>query len=41
MRGLLAGTPATVGVAFLVAAGLILFFAMWALFNLRHAEASA
>jgi ABC-2 type transport system permease protein len=41
VRSLLAGSPEAVGVAFLVASGLIFFFAMWALFNLRHAEASA
>jgi ABC-2 type transport system permease protein len=38
-RGLLAGQPSHVGVAYLVAAGLIAFLGMWALFNLRHAEA--
>jgi hypothetical protein len=28
-----------VGVAYLVATGLIFFLGMWAIFNLRHAEA--
>ena len=37
-RGLLAGQPVEVGAAYLVAAGLIFFLGMWALFNLRHAE---
>jgi ABC-type multidrug transport system permease subunit len=39
IRGLLAGHPVEVGVAYLVAAGLIFFLGTWALFNLRHAEA--
>jgi ABC-2 type transport system permease protein len=39
IRGLLAGHPVEVGVAYLVAAGLIFFLGMWAIFNLRHAEA--
>ena len=39
-RGLLAGQPVEVGAAYLVAAGLIFFLGMWALFNLRHAEAA-
>jgi ABC-2 type transport system permease protein len=39
-RSLLAGQPAHVGLAFLVAAGLIFFLAIWALFNLRHAESA-
>ena len=39
IRGLLAGQPVEVGVAYLVAAGLIFFLGMWAIFNLRHAEA--
>jgi len=38
-RGLLAGQPVEVGAAYLVAAGLIFFLGIWALFNLRHAEA--
>jgi ABC-2 type transport system permease protein len=38
-RGLLAGQPVEVGAAFLVAAGLIFFLGMWALFSLRFAEA--
>ena len=40
-RSLLAGNPVEVGVAFLVAFGLIFFFGMFAIFNLRHAEARA
>jgi ABC-2 type transport system permease protein len=39
-RGLLAGQPVEVGLAYLVASGLIFFLAMWALFNLRHAESA-
>jgi ABC-2 type transport system permease protein len=39
-RGLLAGRPVEVGLAYLVATGLIFFLAMWALFNLRHAESA-
>jgi ABC transporter DrrB family efflux protein len=39
IRGLLAGNPVEVGVAYLVATGLIFFFGIWAIFNLRHAEA--
>ena len=39
-RGLLAGQPTNLGLAYLVAAGLIFFLAIWALFNLRHAEAA-
>jgi ABC-2 type transport system permease protein len=38
-RGLLAGQPVEVGIAYLVAAGLIFFLGMWAIFNLRFAEA--
>jgi len=38
-RGLLAGQPTEVGAAYLVAIGLILVLATWAVFNLRHAEA--
>ena len=40
-RGLLAGNPVEVGVAYLCAAGLIFFLGMFAIFNLRHAEARA
>ena len=39
VRGFIAGHPVEVGVAYLVAAGLIFFLGMWAIFNLRHAEA--
>ena len=39
-RSLLAGQPAHVGVAYLVAVGLILGLSAWAVLNLRHAEAS-
>jgi ABC-2 type transport system permease protein len=39
VRSLLAGSPAHVGVGFLVAFGLIAVFGLWALQNLRHAEA--
>jgi ABC-2 type transport system permease protein len=39
VRSLLAGSPAHVGVGFLVALGLIVLFGLWALQNLRHAEA--
>jgi len=39
-RGLLAGQPSHVGIAYLVAVGLILVFSAWAVLNLRHAEAS-
>ena len=39
VRSLLAGSPAHVGVGFLVAFGLIVLFGLWALQNLRHAEA--
>jgi ABC-2 type transport system permease protein len=38
-RGLLAGQPVEVGAAYLVATGLIFVLGMWAVFNLRHAEA--
>jgi len=38
VRSLLAGSPAHVGVGFLVAFGLIVLFGLWALQNLRHAE---
>ena len=37
-RGFIAGTPTEVGSAFAVAAGLALFFAVWALRGLRSAE---
>ncbi len=40
-RGMLAGNPVEVGVAYLCAAGLIFFLGMFAIFNLRHAEARA
>jgi hypothetical protein len=39
-RGLLAGQPVEVGAAYLVTAGLIFFLGLWAVFNLRHAEAN-
>ena len=39
-RSLLAGQPAHVGVAYLVAVGLILGLSAWAVLSLRHAEAS-
>ena len=39
MRSLLAGSTAHVGVGFVVAFGLIVVFGVWALHNLRHAEA--
>jgi ABC-2 type transport system permease protein len=38
VRSLLAGTPDQVGLAFLVAFGLIALFGVWAIRNLRHAE---
>jgi ABC-2 type transport system permease protein len=37
-RGLLAGTPTEVGLAFGVAVALVLFFSLWALRGLRSAE---
>jgi ABC-2 type transport system permease protein len=37
-RGLLAGTPTEVGVAFSVAVALVCFFSLWALRGLRSAE---
>jgi len=40
VRGLLAGTPVEVGVAFGVAFGLIALFALWAFGGLRRAEAT-
>jgi ABC-2 type transport system permease protein len=38
VRGFLAGQPVQTGLAFVCAFGLMFFLAMWALFNLRHAE---
>jgi ABC-type multidrug transport system permease subunit len=40
VRGLLAGHPFEVAVAYGVGGGLIVAFGLWALFNLRHAEAA-
>jgi ABC-2 type transport system permease protein len=40
VRSLLAGQPFEVGIAFGVAFGLILVFAVWALLNLRYAEST-
>jgi ABC-2 type transport system permease protein len=40
VRSLLAGQPVDVGIAYGVAFALILVFGVWALFNLRHAEAA-
>jgi ABC-2 type transport system permease protein len=39
-RGLLAGSPTEVGVAFAVAAALAVLFSAWALRGLRNAEAA-
>jgi ABC-2 type transport system permease protein len=37
-RGLLAGEPVSVGVAFAAAGGLVIFFAAWAVRGMRKAE---
>jgi len=39
-RDLISGEPSGVGIAFLIAAGLIAFFSVWALRGLRSAEAA-
>ena len=37
-RGFLAGTPVSVGPAYSISLGLVLVFALWALYGLRRAE---
>jgi ABC-2 type transport system permease protein len=40
LRGLLAGQPVEVGIAYGVAFALVVGFAAWALWNLRYAEST-